>query len=171
MIKPKLIIIRGYSGTGKSTVSKMFAEKYRWALIKSDYFFFGINPYHKHPKSDYEITFDNILDCIKNYMEKNKNIIIEGALVAVNKNDPVDIRKLINLGKRHGYKIFRFVFVAKKKVTTRRMKKRKHIVPDWAYNTIRRKVNKSKSKNTIVIDTSNYSVKQIINKIEKIVFM
>ena len=166
----KLVIIRGYSGTGKSTVSEMFAKKHRWALIKSDYFFFGMNPYKKHPKSDYEVTFDNIVDCTKNYMEEGKDIIVEGALVVVNKNDPVDIKKLINLGKRHGYRIIRLIFIADKDITKERMKKRKHVVPKWAYDIIIRKVRQSKSKNSIVIDTSNLSLNKVLKKLEEVIF-
>jgi predicted kinase len=65
---PKLIIIRGYSATGKSTVSKILADRYDYALIREDTFFFALNPHQPHEKDDFEVTFDNILDCLKNYM-------------------------------------------------------------------------------------------------------
>jgi len=46
----KLIIIRGYSGTGKSSVAKIIAEKYDFALLKEDNFFFAFNPHQKKMK-------------------------------------------------------------------------------------------------------------------------
>lgn len=162
-----LLIIQGHSGAGKSTVSKMFAKKHGWALIESDYFFFGMNPQEEHPKSDYAVTFDNILDTARNFMEAGKDLIVSGALVAVEASDPVDIEKLAQLAKKHGYDVRRFIFTVDRDVSMERMKKRGHVVPEWAYNAIVKEIERTRSKDAVMIDTSHLSPEQVLEKLEE----
>ncbi|MFC1598534.1 AAA family ATPase [Patescibacteria group bacterium] len=165
----KLIIIRGYSGTGKSTISKLIAEKNDYALLREDTFFFAFNPHKKHDKKDYEVTFDNILDCVQNYMEKGQKIIIEGALAPIVEANPLDIKQFAKLAKKYNYDFIRLLFIADEKVCYKRMKKRGHIVKKEIYKKLIKKINQLKSKDEIVIDTSKGSIEQNVKKVEKII--
>ena len=170
MNKPKLILIHGYSGTGKSTVSKKLAEKYRYALLPADVFFFSVTPPICSKEDDNKYTLDTIVDCTKNYMRKKRDIIIEGALVNINPSDPVDLDRLIDLAQQHNYELYRFVLTADRETCIKRMKQRHHLVPDHAYDMIVSKVHKTQSKETITLDTSKDSILKIIKRIEKIIF-
>jgi predicted kinase len=165
----KLIIIRGYSGTGKSTISKMLAEKHDFALLKEDTFFFALNPHKKHDKKDYEVTFNNLIDCVKNYMEIGQKIIIEGALAPILEENPLDIDEFVDLAKKHKYKIIRLLFIADKDTCIKRMKERGYIVKEETYNKLAKKVNQLKTKEEIVIDSSKDTLDETIKKVEELV--
>jgi len=165
----KLIIIRGYSGTGKSTISKMIAEKHDYALLREDTFFFAFNPHKVHDKKDYKVTFDNILDCVENYMQQGQKIIIEGALAPIVEENPLDIKRFTKLAKKYNYDLIRLLFIANENECYKRMKKRGHIVKKEIYKKLIKKINQLKSKGEIIIDTSKGTINQNLKKVEKII--
>jgi len=166
---PKLVIIRGYSGSGKTTISKKIAKKYRWELINYDSFFFGMNIHEKKLKSDYEICFETIKDCLRNCIKNKRDVILEGALAPINKKDNYKTGEIIKIAKKQGYKVYRILLVDDEKVSYERMKKRQNIVKKWAYNLLKKKINREHPKDEFVIDTSKLTVRQIQNKIEKFI--
>jgi predicted kinase len=165
----KLIIIRGYSGTGKSTVAKMIAEKHDFALLKEDNFFFALNPHKTKDKDDYQVTFDNIVDCLENYMQQGQDIIIEGALAPIVKENPLDINDFEKLAKKHNYDLFKLLFIADEKVCIERMAKRGHTVKKEIFKKLARKINQLQTKDEIIIDTSQLSLDQSVANVEKII--
>jgi len=170
-----LVIINGFAGAGKSTVAKEFAKKYNFVLIKQDTFLFELNAI-KEPKKglteeEHILTIKNMMSCVKNYMKYRKNIIIEGALVSISHKDPLDVRKFIHLGKKNGYKVKVIMLVAKDNVRHRRMKKKRNIVPkkiDTMLKSAGENTN-AKIKKVAVLDTSDYSRKMVLKKLEKII--
>ncbi|MEK7549307.1 MAG: AAA family ATPase [Patescibacteria group bacterium] len=166
---PKLVIIRGYSGTGKTTVSKKLAKKYRWELINYDAFFFGINQYEKKLKNDYKICFETIKDCIKLCIKNKRDIILEGALAPINKYDVYNTKEIVKLAKKSKYSVIRILLVGDEQVNYQRMRKRKNIVKKWVYWALRKKIDSEKPNSEIVINTNTLTAKQVENRIEKLI--
>jgi cytidylate kinase len=165
----KLVIIRGYSGSGKTTVSKRIAKKYRWELINYDLFFFGVNIHEKKLKSDYEICFETVKDCLKNIIKKKRDVVLEGALAPIDKNDLYNTDEIVRIAKRHKYKTHRILLIDKEKVSYSRMRKRHNVVKKVSYKALKKKILEEHPKNELIIDTSDLTVQQVQNKIEKFI--
>lgn len=170
-----LVIVNGFAGTGKTTAVKQFAAEHDFVVIKQDTFLFELNaikdPKKGLTKEEYMLTIKNMMSCIKNYMKYRKNIIVEGALVAISQYDSLDVRKFINLGKKNNYKVKVISFTARDNVRYRRMKKRKAILPkktDIRLKKVAEIVN-TKINKVIVLDTSDYSRKMVLKKLEEII--
>jgi len=171
---PILLIINGYPGTGKSTIASEFAKKNNFALINQDIFLFQLNAFSENKLINHQehlVTIKNIHDCLLNYMHLNKNIVLEGALVSISSKDPINIIDFIKLGKKMGYKVVIITLIAEKKVRIKRQKKRKYILPQKIDNKLCHAVSKINKKidDEIIIDSSNYSIKTTLQKIEKII--
>jgi cytidylate kinase len=164
----KVVIIRGYCGTGKSSVAKNIAKKNNFAFLEYDVFLWNMNTAKKPSKFEYEITFQNFLSVLKNYLKTGKNIIIEGPLVPRTGEDPFNLKKIISIIKKVNYKCQIIQLTANENVCVKRMKKRNYIVPKWERDMFKRKHDESIQKNEIIIDNSNLTIRQTINKIEKL---
>jgi dephospho-CoA kinase len=164
---PKILVIRGYCGTGKSSVAKKIAKKNNYALLEYDNFLWNMNPVSKPSKFEYEISFLNFLSVLKNYLKTKKNIVIEGPLVQRTKEDPFEIKKVISIIKRAKYNYKIVQLVANEIECIKRMKKRNQIVSKREREMFKSKHNNSIQKNEIVIDNSKLSITQTINKIQK----
>lgn len=164
----KVLIIRGYCGTGKSTVAKTIAKKNNFAFLEYDNFLWGMNKAKKPSKFEYEITFKNFSMVLKNYLKTKKNILIEGPLVSRTNEDPFEIEKIISIIKKEKYECIIVQLRATENVCLERMNKRAKIVPKWERDMFIKKHIDSIQKNEIIIDTSNLSLKQTQNKIEKL---
>ena len=61
----QLVIIRGYCGVGKSTVTKELAKRLKFALLDYDIFIWSFNAYPKHTKQDYISIGNSIVRLMK----------------------------------------------------------------------------------------------------------
>lgn len=175
MAKPKLVIVTGYAGAGKSTAVKKFAKENDFVLITQDHFLFSLNAIKETKKDlskeEYELATKNILCCFKNFIQHKKNIILEGALVSISPNDSFDLRKFMTLGMKKGYKVIVVKFIAKDAVRHKRMRLRNNVVP----KTIDRRLIKAAEamhtsiKNITVLDTTARSRKKVIEKLEELI--
>ncbi len=169
-----LIIVNGLAGAGKSTAVKEFAKKHGFVVIKQDTFLFELNairePKKFLTKEQYTLAIENMMSCVKNYMDYRRDIIIEGALVAISKNDPLDIRQFINLGRRRRYRVKIISFTASDTVRYRRMQKKKNIVPKKIDRMLKEatKVANEKMYNVTMLDTSNYPKKAVLKRLTRI---
>ncbi len=169
-----LLIINGYSASGKSTLSLKFAKKHDYALIIQDHFLFKMNPSSlktKKPNSfNHEITQINLLSCIENYMKYKRDILIEGALVSITNTDPIDISDFVNLAKKYEYTTTIISLVANEKVRKQRQKKRGNTLPKRTDKKLVDAAEKQYSKfNNHRIDTTKSSITKSLEEIEKIV--
>ena len=171
----KLIIANGYSGSGKTTTVSQFAKKHDFVVIKQDTFLFELNaiknPRKELTEEEYILTQKNMLCCVKNYIKYKKNIIIEGALVAISSKDSLDIGKFLSLGKKNNYGVKVISFTASDNIRHRRMKKRKAVVPKGTDKRLKDATESMNSKMVKVktIDTSNLSRREVLKRFEKLV--
>lgn len=164
----KVLIIRGYCGTGKSSVAKHIAKKNDFAFLEYDTFLWNMNTTRKPSKFEYEITFKNFLSVLRNYLKTKKDILIEGPLVPRTKEDPFNIKKVISIIRKANYKCQIVQLTVEEPICVQRMKKRNHVVPRWERDMFKQKHDDSIQSDEVIIDTSNLTIRQTINKIEKL---
>ena len=109
MVKKKLIIIRGTSGVGKSTVAKLLAEK-----LKSEHKNLVLIPFDlsmayliKNLKTFNQKTVNlmqkNTEDLIKNFLEEGYTVITEGIFYKKYLRK-LSLKRLLSIGKKYSAK-------------------------------------------------------------------
>ncbi|MFV0485517.1 MAG: AAA family ATPase [Candidatus Saccharimonadales bacterium] len=174
MSKPTLLIIRGYSGAGKSALSLEYAQKHDFALLKQDTFYFGMNPASKlqqvtRPK-DTELGWRNTLSVVENYMNSGQSIILEGALNRFHDYDSLDFAHLTDLSSKYGYKVILLTIIADEK-TRRKRKKKKGYVTKLKVDRMLVELTDRQAlpQSSHVLDTSKMSIKKSLIAIHEIV--
>ncbi len=171
----KLVIINGYAGAGKSTAAKLFANKYRYAIIVQDYFLFHMNSANlKDPDltpEDHKIAVSNKHQVIENYMKINRNIVLEGALVSISGQDQLDLRDYVKLAKKYSYTTQVVTLIAEEKIRIKRQKKKKHVVPKHIDKMLRDATHGINDLvgGAVTIDTTKLSRKRMLGELERVV--
>jgi gluconate kinase len=163
----KAVIIRGYCGSGKSTVAQRFATDKHWAFLEYDTFLWSLNSTKKPTPSDYQLAWKNLNSVLDNFLAVGKNLVIEGPLVARTEHDPFSLETLIKKLKKRAYKVTIIQLRASKEVTQCRMEIRNHVVPEPEQRDFIEKHKAQTLPEEIVIDTSNLSLEEVQLEIEK----
>ncbi len=133
MKNQKLIVIRGYPGAGKTTLSRKYAEKHDLALLSQDVFVFDFNPSAEVTRKilpfDGKIGFKNLLSVLENYMRVQKPILLEGALAARSEDDHFDFMEVLAMANKYGYQIISVTLVADETVRRKRQEERGYVLP------------------------------------------
>lgn len=164
-MKRTAIILRGPPVAGKSTIARELREKIGNAvLFDVDYFIlmFGGRP---HIQEDKYFAYDNCVLLIKQFINNNYNIIIEELFLSQK-----DLDYFIKTFKKLNYKLKIFTLTAPLEILAEREKERpKHKrIGKKRIEFLYQKYKQPENSKKIYIDTSKYSVKQIVNKIYKI---
>jgi len=170
----RLVIVNGYPASGKSTLSFKYAKEHDFALIIQDHFLFKMNPSSlktKFPnKFHHVITLKNLLAIIENYMKAGKDILVEGALVSISPDDPMDISTFIKLAKKYTYQTKIITLVAEEKVRKRRQNKRGNTLkPQIDKKLVNASDNQNFDTANYRLDTSKLSIKKSLEELEKII--
>ncbi|MFP4523180.1 MAG: AAA family ATPase [Candidatus Nanoarchaeia archaeon] len=164
---PKLIIIQGLSGTGKTTVSRLLSQKLHLPVLEYDSFLFGFHRFRPLKKKEHDIANKNLFSCLKNYFQEDKTILLEGALVAHDgRVNTFNLTSVIAFAKKHGYSVQHIILKANKTVSYRRMKKRGSVVPLDVYEKLAKKISKWLSKADKVVDTSKLTKEEMVKQVE-----
>lgn len=168
------LIIKGYAGSGKTTLSFKYAKEYDLALIEQDNFLFDMNPAslknRRARQPNHKIAFKNMLSCIENYMQAGRDILLEGALVAIRDTDPLDLADFIKLAKKYNYKSILLTLVADDKTRKRRQKKRGHVLKPHNDKKLITAANQQRLEiANHIIDTSKLTIKGSLAAIEEAV--
>lgn len=78
-----LIVLRGLSGSGKTSLSKLIQEKVgkKVAHLKADFFYWKVSPQDENKHIDNNpIVYENLIDLAENYLEHGYSVIVEGLL-------------------------------------------------------------------------------------------
>lgn len=123
-MKQHLIIIRGSSGIGKSTISKEVAKKIPGlvSLIDSDVLRFDFIPKRTKSFDDRELIYKNLWDLTKNSLNQGLNVIFEGIL-AKKTNNKLNIDKY-DIYKKKGVKVSKIHLTCSEKIQIKRIKNR-----------------------------------------------
>ena len=165
---PKLIIITGPPGVGKSTIALEIAKRFNKPVIvfNIDAFLIGINFFKIKQKELRRIYI--IKSIAKSYLSKDINVIIEGLFGG--KHAVKGLRDLEKLSLKHKSKFFLISLHSSFKESYERVRKRKgHMIPKPMSRPETKKWHDyfyiSKNKKGLHINTNKMSKQKIIKTI------
>lgn len=158
-----LVIISGPMGVGKTTTGKSLCDRLgRTAFIDGDWCL-DIHPFvgNRETKS---MAIDNIIYMIKNYYKcsESDNIVLSWVISENN------IEKIISGVNDIDIKIYNITLVCDKETLMNRWHKDETTewrINEWLQESIKSIENYSSRNNTIIIDTSNLSVDNVVDEI------
>ena len=170
----KLIIIRGASGVGKSSVAELLARKLGkgTAHVPVNITLFDlIIDYLKFPHTKMiNLSYDNAEALVRNFLRANFTVVTDH-MFARTTNKKSRLEKMIQIGKRNKAKVYVFELHADLSMVRSRAKQRARQTDiKTNYKKIDSRYKKSlrtRHKNAIIIDTADKSVNQTVNEIMK----
>ncbi len=169
MIKPRLILIDGPIGAGKSTTAKLLHKKLkRSALISLDRIKHLLSDHnYSHPNKDLQLASDVGTAMTKAYLKNNINVIVEKAFTRER------FLKSFIKNLRGKAKIFVYQIEAPIKIRTIRVKKRP-LPPDSKLKPTKKKIKSNtkhyhlyKYKKAKVFDSTKLTPNKIVKEILK----
>ncbi|MBN2776647.1 MAG: AAA family ATPase [Bacteroidales bacterium] len=155
-----MIIIRGASGSGKSSVAHLLAEQLENCVVLCPDIFYheilkNVSQNHKFKKAVYDSLF---LLASKYLVECGYNVVIEGILSSIYSLGFYD--KFFRLSKENGFDFKQLVLDSSLNVTIERNRHRKHISEEqqkqWQYS-----LSKSiRDKHEKIIDVDKLSIQE-----------
>jgi archaellum biogenesis ATPase FlaH len=172
----RLIIIRGASGAGKSSIATLLVKKLgnKTAHVPVDItpFSFMVD-YLKIPHVKMSnLSYDNAECLVRNFLKANLSVVTDHMFSRYTKNKS-RLEIMIRIGKRNGAKVIVIELIADLSTLERRAKKRaRYEDVSNKFKKIgkrRKKFLRTRHKGAIQIDTNNKTKYQIVNEIlEKI---
>ncbi|MFC1686102.1 AAA family ATPase [Nanoarchaeota archaeon] len=170
MKKPKLIIIRGSPANGKSTLARNLTKKFRGkiALLIVDEFRWIMTAHEQRDKKDHQISFDNLLYALKNYLKEGYIIIIEDSWIKRHKDKSTDVGKVIKLGEKYGAKIYRLLLKGNWDTVKHINTLRPMVVPQKSLKSSYDKVYSQKIMGETTINIDNKNLNQVLKEALKV---
>jgi len=170
----KLVILNGYPGSGKTVLSYKYSKTHDFALIAQDHFLFRMNPSSmitRHASQrDQAIALENLLTVTENYMKTEKDIMIEGAMVSISSDDPMNIGVFVQLAEKHNYQPIIITLTASERVRKRRQLSRGNTVnPSLDKKLIKANSLLEFADITHQLDTSRLTMKKCLDEIDRII--
>ncbi len=160
-MKQQFIILRGNPCTGKSTIAEELRNHFnkKTAVIHTSVFYHGIvngdSP---------EVAMENTRRIVDNYLKNKYNVILEGTLSFKDKKGKLYLDNFVNLGKKYKANTKIFFLEANINELIKRENKRKKI----SINRLKylyKITSENKKENETVIDTTNKSIRLVLNQI------
>ncbi len=169
---PRLIVMMGLSGTGKSFVAKILKEEFGYKLIRSDEVrkkLFNINPYQRVKVGFGEGIYSEEVTrrVYKVMVEEAKKILKEGGKVVLDATFLRDWqRELI----RQNFKDYLFVMtVAREETVRERLKSRKDISDADFFIYLKQKETFEEPKEEVLILNTEKDKEEIKEELKKII--
>lgn len=159
-----LIIIRGASGVGKSTIARKVAERLGkgTAHVNVDIFSHGMMvDWEKVPIEERLVfMYDNAQFVVSNFLNHNYNVVTDGMFCR--ENDLSLLNNMMQTGKYYKADVFVFELEADTKtIRARAMERNREEDKDVGFETIRRRqkiFDKARSDEAVRINTESKSV-------------
>ncbi len=170
-MKPVLITIRGSPASGKSTLARNLTKniKGKVALLIVDEFRWVMTAHEDRDKKDYDLSFDNFLYALENYLKLGYTVIVEDAWVRKHKDHATSIKKVINLGKEYNAKIYQILLKGNWSVIKYINTLRPMVIPQKELKELYSNVYSENIKDDILIDINNKNPSQILKESLKII--
>jgi len=163
---PFALIIRGASGSGKTTVARKISVKYRAVIIEYDMFLFRLQRYKSEGKEGFELANHGFKCCFDYAVKKKRNLVLEGAFMSVDRTvNVLSLTQYIKSLKKNGYHVIQVMLMSSHETAKKRIEKREHLIPVEVYRKIKDQLRKSIRPEEILIDTSRKKRKQINDEI------
>ncbi|MBU3940985.1 MAG: AAA family ATPase [Nanoarchaeota archaeon] len=165
-MKSKLIIIRGSPASGKSTLARNLTKKIKGktALLIVDEFRWIMTSHENRDKKDYDLSFDNFLYTLKNYLKSGYTVIAEDSWIKKHNDKSTDIKKVIKVGKKYKAKIIQILLKGSWKTVKHINTLRPIVISQKELKESYEKVYSKKIKGEIIIDIDNKKPNQILKE-------
>lgn len=168
---PKLILIRGPAGTGKSTVSKLLQKKLgeKTALIEMDHLYYTV----LQNDVNHKMVLDAVISMADVFLKNNYNIIFEGVFtVPFNKQtNKLEHDQIFKLAKKYNIDLKIIFLDVSLETAIERDKMRygsKKLRKDYV-SKLHAKTRARRHEREIVVNTENLTPLQIANRIIKLI--
>lgn len=167
---PFALIIRGASGSGKTTVARKISVKYRAIIIEHDMFLFRLQRYKSEGKEGFELANHGFKCCFDYTVKKKRNLVLEGAFMSVDRTvNVLSLTPYVRSLKKNGYRVIQAMLMSSHKEAKKRIEKREHLIPVDVYRKIKDQLRKSIRPEEILIDTSRKTSKQINDQLVELI--
>lgn len=165
---PKLIMIRGPAGTGKSAVSKILQKKLgnKTALIEMDKLYYDV----LQNDTNHKMVLECAVKMADVFLKKEYNVILEGVFTVPfdKKKEKLEHDKLFKLAKKHKTKLnIFFLDVSLDKAIERAAKRHSAKLSKKKIAKLHSKTRTRRHDCEKVIETTNLSPAQVANRILK----
>jgi len=150
--KKYAIIMRGYIGSGKTTLAKKLAIKLRLNSLSTDYFLFSLFPYQDRSEAEVLLAFDNLMCALKNGIRTDRSFMIEGDALPVDNVDRLQV--IIDTLEDNQYELIWMKIVCDDDEVKRRVKNRLHISSDEDVGRVKQGIDSTPKEGEIIIDTT-----------------
>ena len=158
----RLIILRGPSGAGKTTVTKIIRKKLKGktAVLCSDPFYHGICIREQNK----DVVYGALYLLTGHYLKNGYNVILEGVLSS-KKNKKLRIDKFKRLGKRYGARVTMFYLNVDVRTAVKRRKRKEYVMTPRYVKKIHSMSIVSKHKDDYEVDVKGKTPRKIANEI------
>jgi len=167
---PFALILRGTNGSGKTSISRKIAEKYKTILIESDMLAFSFQRHKPEGKEHFELGRYMFKCCFDYAVERKRDLVLDGVFIqrnpAINK---FSITPYLKILKNNGYSIIRVMLTSSDEDAKKRMEGREYPVPDSVYHEIKDLLTKSTGLEEIIINTSKNTESEVFDLTTKLI--
>lgn len=172
-MEPKLIIICGNVGTGKSTLAKVLADRLNYALLRFDDVMWSVSKKSRlfSTQDEFLLTIDEILNVYGAMRNKAAELLKQGKSVVLESMYFPDQRKdAVETGRAHAKHVLLVHVTCDEHELSKRIEKRKEInsqTPGIQQYHKWKSVFESVPDAELTIDTTNLTVEQEVDLILK----
>ena len=172
-MKPILIIIRGSPASGKSTLARNLVKNMegKVALLTVDEFRWVMTAHNIRDKKDYDISFDNFLYSLTNYLKSGYTIIVEDAWIRKHKDKATNLKKVLTAGKKFNAEIKQVLLEGSWNTVKHINTLRPMVIPQKELKELFEKVCSKTYKNEISISIDNKKPKTILEETKSKLFL
>ncbi len=165
----RLIIIRGCPAVGKGTLATELSRRLKGKVAKLtlDDFQWDMTAHKKRTKKDFEISFDNYLLVLENYLKHNYNVIAEDIWLKYYgySDKSTDINQIISLGKKYKAKIILVLLKIEWNTIKLRNKTRHRVMKEKELRDVYEKIYSKNLKGELIIEGEGKSKQKILNEV------
>jgi len=170
-MKPTLITIRGSPASGKSTLARNLTRRIKGkvALLIVDEFRWVMTAHEDRDKKDYQISFDNFLYALENYLRQGYTVIAEDAWVRKHNDNATSIMKVVELGRKYDAEIHQILLKGSWSTIKHINTMRPEVIPQKELKELYHIVYSMNIKTELVIDINDKKPNQILKQAHKII--
>jgi predicted kinase len=178
IMKPHVYIFRGAPASGKGTIAAEFAKLLPKpvALIEQDKLRWGIHLIGRSVQDvkseEHRMAFENTLFLYERYLKSGKySIVVEGLFTWNNEgSDQGSAVKFLELAKENGFEATSIVLRADKATLhNRNLQRKSYTTPEDEFNMLYDGVYATIDDSELVVDSTNDSSEETINKLRQLI--